>query len=576
MRNHFSRQAAGRDAALAILLAVLSGLGSPRITLGADAVSTEDAALFDARRLLDVRIELAPLDWEALRLEHHDLLAALGPTRLDQPEPNPYKTYRAEVTIDGALVKAVGVRKRGFIGSASSQRPSLGIRFDAFQADQAFRGLKRMALNNNLQDPSQLHQVLAYRVFAKAGVPSPRCSLARVTVNGKLLGIYSHVEAIEPPLLKRHFGSAEGHLYEGQLSDFRSDWVKTFERKNHGDQPDRSDLEAVVRALESDDARLLARLDPLVDLDAYLTYWAVETLIGHWDSYSNNGNNFFVYRPPATGKFVFIPWGADGVFGDKDPFTPFKTPESVMARSLLPHRLYQSAATRERYRERLRRVLQTAWNERELLEEVSRLQTLIQDEVQVSRPHFRTGVNKVRAFIRTRRGELDRELDGPAPEWDVPLKKGPCLEKTGSVTALFSTIWQKSRPLNPLTNGMVTLDLELNGRRQAFATTSAIVVPGSEPRNDGQPTLTLIGLQPASLKLQILILVIQPELYKARTSVKVDGFSVGGVLLEGALLGGNFKISGFLMGTLKLHDAGSQPGEAVSGRLQAELYQMPQ
>jgi hypothetical protein len=70
--------------------------------------------------------------------------------------------------------------------------------------------------------------------------------------------------------------------------------------------------------------------------------------------------------------------------------------------------------------------------------------------------------------------------------------------------------------------------------------------------------------------------VIQPELYKARTSVKVDGFSVGGVLLEGALLGGNFKISGFLMGTLKLQDAGSQPGEAVSGRLQAELYQMPQ
>jgi hypothetical protein len=89
---------------------------------------------------------------------------------------------------------------------------------------------------------------------------------------------------------------------------------------------------------------------------------------------------------------------------------------------------------------------------------------------------------------------LDSELDGPAPEWDVPLKKGPCLEKAGSVTALFATTWQKSRPLNPLTNGTVTLELELNGRRQAFATTSAIVVPGSEPRNDGQPTLTLIGL----------------------------------------------------------------------------------
>jgi spore coat protein CotH len=573
--NYLSR-AAGRVSAITVLLALLSALSSPETCSGADLLSPSDAALFDSRRLLEVRIEMAPQDWDALRLEHHDLLAAIGPNRLEKPEPNPYNTYQADVTMDGSLVRSVGVRKRGFIGSASSQRPSLGIRFDASDPDRVFRGLKRMALNNNLQDPSQLHQVLAYRVFAKAGVAAPRCSLARVTVNGKLLGIYSHVEAIEPPFLKNHFGSSDGNLYEGQLSDFRPGWVKTLEKKNHKDSPDRSDLEAVVRALESDDAHLLARLEPQVDLDAYLTYWAVEALIGHWDSYSNNGNNFLVYRPAATGKFVFIPWGADSVFGDKDPFTPFKTPESVKARSLLPRRLYQLAATRQRYRERLRHLLQTVWNERELLAEVDRLQALVKDDLQVSPFHFRTGVSKLRTFIRTRRAELEKELDGPAPEWDVPLKKGPCLEKAGSVTALFSTTWQKSRPLNPLTNGTATLALDLNGRSPTFAATSAIVVPGDEPRNDGHPTLSLIGLQQASLRLQILILVIQPELYKPRTSLKVDGFSVGGVLLEGALWGEEFRISGFPVGTLKLQDAGSHPGEAVSGRLQADLYQMPQ
>ncbi len=274
------------------------------------ATNDPSAALYQPDALLNVSITLKPEDWDQLCSEHHDLLAALGPTRFDNPEPKPYKTYRADVTINGTPIPGVGLRKRGFIGSSSFERPSLSIRFDEFDKQKEFCALKRLSLNNNLQDPSQMHQVLAYRVFAKAGVPAPRCNLARVTVNGKSLGIYSNVEPIEDEFLKRHFGSATGNLYEGQISDFRPDWVKTFERKNNKKDASRSDLENVVKALQSKDDELLQNLQPLVDVDAYLRYWAVESLIGHWDSYSANGNNFFVYRHPADGKFRFIPWGA--------------------------------------------------------------------------------------------------------------------------------------------------------------------------------------------------------------------------------------------------------------------------
>jgi hypothetical protein len=563
-------------AAGALLLLGLTCLGLSMTARSADPAASASADLFDSRRLLDIQITIDPRLWDALRMEHHDLLAALGPKRIEQPEPDPYKTYKADIAIDGTTIRRVGVRKRGFIGSSSSQRPSLGIRFDAFERDRTFRGLQRLALNNNLQDPSHLHQVLAYRVFAKAGVPAPRCNLARVTVNGKCLGIYSHVEAVGEPFLERHFSSAEGDLYEGQLSDFRPDWVKTFERKNHKDRTDRRDLDAVVQALQADDARLLTHLAPVVDLDAYVAYWAAETLIGHWDSYSDNGNNFFVYRLPASGQFSFIPWGTDSVFGDKNPFLPFKAPESVKARSLLANRLYQLPSTRERYRGKLRDLLKATWNERELLDEVDRWQSLIRDEVQVSRTHFRAGLDKVRHFIRTRRSVLMRELDGPAPEWDIPLKKGPCLEKAGTLTALFSTTWQNSRPLNPLTNGTMTLNLKLNRNSPVFAMTSAIAVPGNDARNEGHPTISLIGLPRASLQLRILALVIQPDLYTPRTSLPIDGFSVGGIFLEGALLGEEFHVSGFPVGTLHLQEAGQRPGEEVSGRLEVDLYQMPE
>lgn len=565
----------GGLAAAGLLWAVLAG-GAVWEALPADTGRPDEAGLFDTRQLLEVRIEMAPADWEALRMEHRDLLAALGPARLETPPPNPYKTYPADLTIGSARLSRVGVRKRGFIGSASATRPSLGLRFDEYEPRQSFRGLKRMSLNNNLQDPSQLHQVLAYRVFARAGVPAPRCSLARVTLNGRDLGIYSHVEAVETPFLTRHFGGPNGNLYEGQLSDFRPDWVKTFEKKNRRGTADRNDLEAVVRALQSDDAHLLERLEPLVDLETYLSFWATEALLGHWDSYSNNGNNFFVYRRPDTGRFVFIPWGADGVFGDKDPFTPFKTPESVQARSLLPRRLYLLPATQERYRARLRELLQTAWDEAGLLAEAGRLEALIRSRVHVSPSHFRTGLGKVRSFIRNRRADLQPELDGPAPAWDIPLKKRPCLDKAGTLSAVFDTTWRKGRPANPLTNGTVTLELELHGTRRAFATTSAFAGPGEDARTDGHPTLSLLGWQRASLKVWLLALVIQPEAYRPRSSVKVDGFSVGGVLVEGAPLGEKFRISGLPLGTLQLLDAGQRPGESVSGKLQLDLYQLPE
>lgn len=558
------------------VIALVAIGGHSAASRGAAPGPAPDEALFDLGRLLEVRIELAPADWDALRLEHHDLLAALGPTRFDKPEPDPYHTYRARVTIDGESVGWVGIRKRGFLGSASAQRPSLGLRFDAFEPDNRFHGLRRMSLNNNLQDPSQLHQVLAYRVFSRAGVPAPRCNLARVTVNGKLLGIYSHVEAIDARFLERHFGRADGSLYEGLLSDFRPEWVKTFEKKLPKDDPDRSDLEAVVRALQSDDRSLVARLERCVDVEEYLSFWAVEALINHWDSYSGNGNNFFVYRSPATGRFAFIPWGADAVFGDRDPFTPVPTPESVKARSLLPRRLYHLPGMRQRYRDRLRRLLDMVWDESGLLGEVNRLEALLQGKVHVSPSQFRQSVEQVRRFIRTRRAELKKELDGPAPEWPLPLRSRGCLEKAGTMTALFSTRWQTGINLNPASNDVATVELKLGGARPDFAYLSVRAGPATDARHEGHPTVSFLGLGRGSLKVTVLALVVQPEFYKARAVVNVNGFEVGGVLLQGALWGERFRIAGIPIGTLRLQEAGTRPGDPVSGRLQVDLYKIPE
>ncbi|GIS62194.1 MAG: hypothetical protein CM1200mP2_44190 [Planctomycetaceae bacterium] len=72
---------------------------------------------------------------------------------------------------------------------------------------------------------------MGYAFFNRAGSPACRCALARVTVNGKNLGIYSHVETVNKPLLRRGFGDDRGTLYEGTVTDFHEGWEGSFEKK---------------------------------------------------------------------------------------------------------------------------------------------------------------------------------------------------------------------------------------------------------------------------------------------------------------------------------------------------------
>jgi len=257
-----------------------------------------------------------------------------------------------------------------------------------------------MTLNNNAQDTSQIDQYLAYRIFASAGVPAPRCNFARVTVNGKYLGIYSHVEPIDKAFLKRHFANNDGNLYEGVRSDFRPIWVQTFQKKTNKKTSSRADLQAVVDVLFSDDESWLEKLDAVVDIDAFISLWAIEVLISHWDGYSGNMNNYYLYHDPSGGEFHFIPWGADEAFGRGNPFIDYQPPESVKAEGIVARRLYNLPITRQKYRARLAELLTTVWDENLLLEEIDRVESLLKGSIHVPQSQFEADLDKVLDYIR--------------------------------------------------------------------------------------------------------------------------------------------------------------------------------
>ncbi|MEZ4463885.1 MAG: CotH kinase family protein [bacterium] len=186
-----------------------------------------------------MHIDLPAEEWERMRLEGRSFATIFQPGCLDQPFPDPFTWHSATVTIDGERFENVGVRKKGFLGSLSDTRPSIKVHFEKYGETARFRSLERMTFNNNRQDNSQMHQCLAYQVFAAAGVPAPRCSLARVWVNGVSLGVYTHVESMKKAFVRRYFEDTSGPLFEGQFSDFRAGWLGTFAQKINEDDRSR-------------------------------------------------------------------------------------------------------------------------------------------------------------------------------------------------------------------------------------------------------------------------------------------------------------------------------------------------
>ena len=163
-------------------------------------------------QVLEVSIEIAEDDWDTLRHQtrtFEDLMAEIEEYNLSRPFADIYSWFSATVTIDGETHAEVGVRKKGFLGSQSDTKPSLKLRYDKYVDGQSLGGvMERMTLNNSVQDSSMINTCLSYQVFAAAGLPSPRCNFATVTVNGKELGLYIHLEEIKEPFLARHFEGA--------------------------------------------------------------------------------------------------------------------------------------------------------------------------------------------------------------------------------------------------------------------------------------------------------------------------------------------------------------------------------
>ncbi|MBI5511720.1 MAG: CotH kinase family protein [Deltaproteobacteria bacterium] len=536
------------------------------------------AALFDPERVLEISIELDPQDWDELRHEARSFFDVVGSNCLEAPPPSPFTYFPATVTVDGVTVTNVGVRKKGFFGSLDETKPSLKINIDEYVLDQRLSGVTDITLNNNKQDPANLRQCLGFGLFAKASVPSPRCNFAKVVVNGRNLGVYSHVEALKKQFLEQHFADKTGNLYEGALSDLRDGWVETFQVKTNDLTADRSDLRAFTAALQSPDDQLVTALAPYVDIDRFVTFWVMELLLGHGDGYARNANNFYLYHDPATGQLNFLPWGIDSTFVPMDGAILFETappPTAVWAEGALAYRLYRLPWTQTKYFARLAELLDTVWQEGLITADIDRFERLLSPEVDASlQDQFALEVETVRAFVRGRRAPLTAALSVQAPAWDKPLRDAPCVSPIGTVDGTFSTTWGTVGAADPFATGTATLTPVYPGS-PSTAPLASSAAAGLDA-NTGEYVIQLFNLVTANTII-VAHLVVNEPLFGPGVSLPVDWVAVSGMLYEAVFNPGvppAIRPLGMIAdGTLDLSAAAATVGAPVVGELSSLLYE---
>ena len=532
--------------------------------------------------MLRVSIEIDPDDWDTLRHQTRtfdDLMAEIEKYNLSRPFASIYDWFSATVTIDGETHAEVGVRKKGFLGSQSDTKPSLKLRYDKYVDGQSLGGvMERMTLNNSIQDPSMVNTCLSYQVFAAAGSPASRCNFATVTVNGKELGLYVHVEEIKAPMLARHFDSSEGNLYEGTVSDFTPQYRGTMEKKTNEDEDDWSDVDAVMAALLDPSESGLEELAEWVDLDRFLSFWATEVLVGHWDGYAGDRNNYHFYREP-DGKFVFIPWGTDDVFHLKDDPNPFDNisnpPPSVLALTAIPNRLYNIPDWRVKYAERLKDILDSVWDEDELLASVDAMAAIVQEHaLREERAKAAEDTGRVRKFILKRRGEILADLTPEPPDWPEPDYGGEAASGVESFELGFETTWGTNGSTNPLAEGTV-YELTEGGEWVAAAQGEAGATAGpASPQEeadigvDNAALFTVMGLYPdGAIRGVTFWMPVDRVVAGAMLTISMDA-DVGGAIWT--VPAGGSAPEGFIpvtAGAIELTEAGTEPGAAIAATI---------
>jgi spore coat protein H len=300
---------------------------------------TEAAWVFDEGEVRTYELEMPAEEWEYLKAHARD-----------------EQYQKAALSVDGEPVGEVGLRFKGGIGTLrrctngsgalTCPKGSLKIKFDEYEPERRFHGLKRLNLHS-IREPSHLHERLGYRLFREMGVAAPRAVHSWLVMNGEPLGLFASVENVDGRFTDAHFEEGDGNLYKeqwpGQVDPSQLVLESDDEAPDHGVM-----VQLIGDLAAAEPAELGAVVARYLDIDNLFAYVAVDRAISNWDGitafYCSGGgcrnHNQYLYQHEDEPRFSLIPWDLDNTFAASSSFEYVPSLFEVPADCSLTYRVY--------------------------------------------------------------------------------------------------------------------------------------------------------------------------------------------------------------------------------------------
>lgn len=247
------------------------------------------------------------------------------------------------VEFNGINWYKVGIRFRGNTSlkhawNNGSYKIPFKLHFDKFEDefplidDQRFYGFKKLSFNNNAGDASVIKEVLANKIFRNYELPVPQMCFYEVYIDhgdgSKYFGVYTMIENFDDTFIKDQFEGSKHNLYKpsglGATFDEGTFNTSYFPKKANSSSADFSDVENLFNHLHSSDridnpAGWRYDLEKLLDLNTFLKWLAINSVIQNWDAYGIAAHNYYLYHDPETNKLTWIPTDMNQAFSPVNP-----------------------------------------------------------------------------------------------------------------------------------------------------------------------------------------------------------------------------------------------------------------
>lgn len=185
-----------------------------------------------------------------------------------------------------------------------------------FPGSDLFQGNEELNLNADFIDQTLLRSAVGYNFLARAGVPAPHDTYARVYLNGDYAGLYSQVEQVDERFLDRQGIDMQGNLYKGYGNleppkpheDHVEWWADHYSKKTHRDSGLDDIRTFVGRLNDIPEAEFSTDIAEMLDVNAWFDWYAANILLGNFEMLAKN---YYLYHDFSRERWIILPWDVD-------------------------------------------------------------------------------------------------------------------------------------------------------------------------------------------------------------------------------------------------------------------------